>query len=398
MIVLSGAALVMPDRITGPASIVIDGHRIAEIIFEPSAPPEAATRLDVPGHLIVPGFVDVHVHGVEGYDTLSQDDAITQMASRLPQYGVTAFCPTSIACTPAALRRMLAAVREARTVARPSGARVLPAHLESNFLNPALAGAQPLDCLRVPSADRVGAPGFSGQDILAEIASARPDVAIVTMAPEIVGGLELVRDLAAHGHRVSIGHSAAGYDTALAAIDAGARHATHLFNRMTGLTTREPGVVGAVLESDEVTAELICDGVHVHPATMRAAIAAKGPSHTIAITDGTSGSGLPRGSRATLGGRPIAIEDVARLDDGTFAGSVLTMDVAFRRLVGLVGVSPVDAALMCSTTPARALGLHGHGVLVTGAVADLVVLDSQYRVVQTWVGGELAWSGDRLLR
>jgi len=340
----------------------------------------------------------VHVHGVEGYDTLSQDDAVAQMAARLPRYGVTAFCPTSIACTPEALRRMLAAVREARTAARPGGARVLPAHLESNFLNPALAGAQPIDCLRVPSAARLGDPVFSGHDILEEIARARPDVAIITMAPEIAGGLDLVRDLAAHGHRVSIGHSAAGYDTARAAIEGGARHATHLFNRMTGLATREPGVVGAVLESDEVTAELICDGVHVHPATMRAAIAAKGPSHMIAITDGTSGSGLPRGSRATLGGRPIAIEDVARLEDGTFAGSVLTMDVAFRQLVGIVGLSPVDAALMCSTTPARALGLHGHGVLVTGAVADLVVLDSQYGVAQTWVGGELAWSGDRLLR
>lgn len=395
MIVISGASLILPDRVTDASSLVIDGSRIAALGAPADDP--AATRLNFPGHFVAPGFIDVHVHGVEGYDTLTQEDAIPQMAARLPRYGVTAFCPTTIACPPDRLERLLGAVRASRT-GSPSGARVLPAHLESNFISPAYAGAQPVECLRRPSDARPAAGGFSGVEVLAVIASARPDVAIVTVAPEIEGGLDLVAQLARNGHRVSIGHTGATYDEARAGIGAGARHATHLFNRMTGLSSRAPGVVGAVLESDDVTAELICDGVHVHPAAMRAAIAAKGPSRTIAITDGTSGSGLPPGSRAMLGGRPISLSDVARLDDGTLAGSVLTMEQAFQRLVGTVGVSLVDAALMCATTPARALGLHGHGVLAAGAVADLVVLDAAYRVVQTWVGGELVWSQDRLLR
>jgi N-acetylglucosamine-6-phosphate deacetylase len=156
-------------------------------------------------------------------------------------------------------------------------------------------------------------------------------------------------------------------------------------------------VVGAVLERSEVAAELISDGVHVHPSAMRAAIFAKGVDRMIAITDGTAGAGLPRGARATLGGRPISVSDVARLDDGTLAGSVLTMDVAFERLITSVGLTPVQAATMCSTTPARELGLVGHGVIGPGAVADLAVLDRHYRVVQCWVGGELAWSRDRLV-
>jgi N-acetylglucosamine-6-phosphate deacetylase len=135
----------------------------------------------------------------------------------------------------------------------------------------------------------------------------------------------------------------------------------------------------------------VCDGVHVHPAMMRVALAAKGAERVMAITDGTAGSGLPRGSRVTLGGYPITIRDAAYLDDGTIAGSSLTMDRAFAKLVSEVGLSLSEAATVCSTTPARALGLQGFGVVASGAVADLAVLDRDLQVVQTWVAGTLAW-------
>ena len=144
---------------------------------------------------------------------------------------------------------------------------------------------------------------FSARDILDVVAAARPDVGIVTLAPELPGGVELVRDLVSAGHRVSLGHSGASLDEALAAIDSGARHATHLFNRMAPITHRAPGIAGAVLAREEVAAELICDGYHVHPAMSRIAIAAKGRERMMAITDGTGGSGLPPGSTARLGGR-----------------------------------------------------------------------------------------------
>ena len=146
---------------------------------------------------------------------------------------------------------------------------------------------------------------------------------------------------------------------------------------------------------DEITAELICDGVHVHPAVMRAAIAAKRPERIMAITDGTAGSGLPPGTKTRIGNRPITIRDAAYLDDGTLAGSSLTMDRAFAKLTSEIGLSLSDAATVCATTPARALGLQGFGVIAAGAVADLVVLDRDLRVVQTWVAGVLAYDRNR---
>jgi N-acetylglucosamine-6-phosphate deacetylase len=176
------------------------------------------------------------------------------------------------------------------------------------------------------------------------------------------------------------------------AIEAGARHATHLFNRMRPMTHREPGLTGAILGSDDVAAELICDGVHVHPAAMRVAIAAKRAERMMAITDGTAGSGLPRGATATLGGYPITVGDTALLADGTIAGSVLTMDRAFAMLASTVGVSLVEAAAMCATTPARELGLQGLGVIAPGNKADLAVLDRHLRVRQTWLGGVMVFS------
>jgi N-acetylglucosamine-6-phosphate deacetylase len=160
---------------------------------------------------------------------------------------------------------------------------------------------------------------------------------------------------------------------------------------MTPVTHRAPGLAGAMLESDDVVAELVCDGVHVHPAMMRVALAAKRPDRIMAITDGTAGSGLPKGSKTTLGGRPISVRDAAYLDDGTIAGSVLTMDRAFAKLTSEIGLSLSDAAALCATTPARALGLQHFGVIARGAIADLVVLDRDLRVVQTWVAGTLAW-------
>jgi N-acetylglucosamine-6-phosphate deacetylase len=410
MILLSGADLILPDRVLSEGTLVLDGERIADIVAGARQGDADAVHFAFPGHYIVPGFIDVHVHGIEGTDALDGGTAIVTIAERLPRFGVTGFCPTSIACDPAALRRMLSGVRSARTTRPPGGARVLPAHLESNFINPEYKGAQPLGCLRLPKTEARGlrlrpaaattgqASGggseWSGDDILAEIAAARPDVGIVTLAPELDGALPLIRDLVSHGHHVSLGHSGATYEEAMEGIRAGARQATHLFNRMPPISHRAPGLAGAVLESDEITTELICDGVHVHSAMMRVAIAAKRPERIMAITDGTAGSGLPKGSKTFIGGRPITIRDAAYLDDGTLAGSALTMDRAFARLTSEVGLSLSDAATVCATTPARALGLQGFGVLAAGAMADLVVLDRDLRVVQTWISGVLAYERD----
>jgi len=406
---LTGADLVLPDRIAANHTLVIEDGRIADITSGLRTVSPGEHRIDLTGLLIVPGFVDVHVHGVLGRDVQDGDGAIGAIAGDLPRFGVTAFCPTTVACSPQELSIVLNEVRALRASPARGSARVLPAHLESNFISPEYNGAQPVTCLRQPPATWVQGPGswvqgsrlavqgpvqrpeFTAADVLDVISLFRPDVSIMTVAPELENGLAFVRALAEVGIIVSIGHSAAGYELSLEAIAAGARHATHLFNRMTPLAHRDPGMVGAVLGADDVCAELICDGRHVHPAAMRVAIAAKSPSRVMAITDGTAGSGLPRGSRAKLGGRTITVEDVARLDDHTIAGSVLTMERAFACIVGPAGGGLVAAAQMCATTPARELGLQGHGVLATGAVADIVVLDPAFSVKQTWIGGHLAF-------
>ena len=274
-----------------------------------------------------------------------------------------------------------------------------PAHLARNFIRPEYRGAQPAACLRLPPGLEqvqqayLSDPGeYSGVQILSAIAVARADVGIITLAPELPGGIDLVRSLARAGHIVSLGHSGADLETAMAAIDAGARHATHLFNRMTPIAHRSPGLAGAVLARDEITPELICDGYHVHPAMCRVAINAKGPAHIMAITDGTAGSGQPVGSEGRLGGRTIHVRDEAAfLDDGTLAGSTLTMDRAFRNIVMSFGRSVVDAALMCATAPARQLGLTDCGAIAAGLAADLVLLDRDLRIVRTIVAGEEVW-------
>jgi N-acetylglucosamine-6-phosphate deacetylase len=435
MIVLSGADVVLADRVLGPATVIIEDDTITDIEAGARGPMDGALHVALDGHVIVPGFIDVHVHGIAGHDVLDGPGAVRAVAERLPRWGVTAFCPTTIACSPAALTALFDDIAGIRTGGHMTGARVLPAHLESNFIAAEYRGAQPLACLRKPPADPRawvtgrgtgvaplsrpddsshlgrgqvspdpgatpvprpvaddGAIGYTAEDLLATIGAHRSDIGIVTMASEIEGGLELLGALCAAGVRVSLGHSGARYEEAVAAIDAGARHATHLFNRMRPMTSRDPGLTGAVLASGEVAAELICDGVHVHPAAMRVAIAAKRPERVMAITDGTAGSGLPRGASATLGGYPITVGDTALLADGTIAGSVLTMDRAFAALVSTVGVSLVDAAAMCATTPARELGLQGLGVIAPGSKADLAVLDRNFSVRQTWLGGVMVFS------
>ena len=392
MITLSGADLVLPDRVVRRGSIVIDQGRIAAIEARAIDAGAGRTVIDLANHTIVPGFVDVHVHGLEGIDVLDGGGAVAGVASRLPKYGVTAFCPTSVACAPSRLAAMLDGVALARSSRAAGAARVLPAHLESNFINPEWNGAQPMHCLRTYKPHGKRADGeFAGHEILQAIDAHRGDVGIVTLAPEMAGGLDLVRELVLAGHRVSLGHTGATYEQALDAIAAGAHHATHLFNRMSSIAARSPGVVGAVLESDAVAAEIICDGHHVHPALVSMAIRVKSVSRMMAITDATAVTGLPTGSRSRLGDQTIIAGDrTAVLENGTLAGSILTMDAAFRMLVTRIGLSLPEAARMCATTPAESIKAADIGAIADGKWADLTVLNRDLHVTHTYIGGELA--------
>lgn len=395
MLIFSGADLVLPSGVSRSSSVVVEGDRIADVRPGPVRGEAGDRHVDLTGSIVVPGFVDVHVHGAGGRDVLDGADALAPIAATLPRYGVTSFCPTTVACPPAALADLLGAVRAARRQPDPSAARVLPAHLESNFISPDYCGAQPKEMLRVPGeAGEHGECAFTTGDILGALREFAAEVGIVTVAPELDGGLDLVRQLVEMGKVVSLGHSGAGYDTGRAAIAAGATQATHLFNRMPPLGHRDPGLAGAVLADPRVTPEIICDGRHVHPAMLKLVIAAKGPDRVMAITDGTAGSGLPEGAQAVLGGRRITVRDSAAfLDDGTLAGSALTFDKAFRVLVREVGLDLVDAVRLCSTTPARELRLADRGAIAPGLLADLVVFDADLRVRLTCVGGRVVFGG-----
>jgi N-acetylglucosamine-6-phosphate deacetylase len=387
---LSGASIVRDDTVDTDSTLVVDNERIVDIVRGRLTGGAGDAHVDFDRRFVVPGFIDAHVHGANGVDVLDGHGAVARVAAMLPRWGVTAFCPTSIACAPATLGAFLADVRDARGHHEPAHARVWPAHLESNFISPEFAGAQPREWICRSPVAAVDDASLT-RDVLETIDRFQGDVGIVTLAPEMPGGLELVRRFAAAGQLVSIGHSGATFDEARTAIQAGASRATHLFNAMRPLSHREPGIAGAVLAHDHVHVELICDGVHVHPAIVRTTIAAKTPARVVAITDGTAASGLPPGSRAHLGSRPIVAADAARLDNGALAGSVLTMDRAFAMLVRQCHVDLVDAARMCATTPADDLRLPAYGRIRPGAIADFVVLDSELNVEATYVGGRKAW-------
>ncbi len=394
MLILDGAHVVLPDRILSPGRIVIDGDRITDIGPGHDAGPHA-------GRWVVPGFIDVHVHGLMGDDVLAGPGSVAAVAAHLPRFGCTSFTPTTFACPPSSLEMLASAIEAAMAVPRAESARVLPAHLESNFMAPDYRGAQPLTELCLPPgapADMVTpgtATAFSAADILGAIAAHRGAIGTLTLAPELPAGLALVRDLVAHGHGVSLGHSGATLEEARAGIEAGARRATHLFNRMPPFTHRAPGLVGAVLDDERVIVELVCDGYHVHPVVMRAAIRAKRPERVMAITDGLAGAGLAQGARFELGGRGVTVQEHACfLDDGTLAGSRLTMDRVFANLVTMVGVTPLEAAMMTSMVQARTLGLADRGRIAQGLLADLTVLDDQWRVRQTLIGGAVVYAAD----
>lgn len=400
MIVLAGADLVLPDRVLTRGTIAIDGERIASI-SDAGHTTANGTALDCEGQTIVPGFIDAHVHGVNGVDTLDAGDAVARIARVMPRYGVTAFCPTTVACAPGDLRRVLEQVRAARQSPVQGSARVLGAHLESNFISPAFCGAQPASCIRtwtpIPRGDAGGRVSpesdFTADDLREVIEAFAAEIATVTLAPEIEGGLALIEWLVQRGIRVSLGHSAADEAVTLDAVAKGACQVTHLFNAMQPMHHRRPGLAGMALHCPELAVEVICDGVHVHPAMVRLAVAAKGVSRVLTVSDATAATGLATGASARLGGREIRpADDCARLADGTMAGSTTTLDRAFARLRRDMQLSVVDAAHLCATTPARELGLRDHGILAEGAVADLAVLGPDGAVVRTYIGGHLVYS------
>ncbi len=351
-------------------------------VAEPSQPSSEGSTHHFPGATIAPAFFDVHTHGCRGRDVMeASGEALGSIGRFLAQHGVGAYLPTTITASKDATLRSLAGL--AKLIARapqPGEARPLGIHLEGPFLAHSRRGAHPPDKLLEPSI-----PFFNA---MWEAAEGR--VVLMTLAPELPGALELIAHAVALGVRVSIGHSDGGSAAAYAAMEAGASSATHTFNAMRGLTQREPGIAGAVLTSDSLYAELICDGLHVDPAIVKLFARAKPADRAILVTDAMSAAGMPDGTY-TLGELDVRVT-AGRCITGvdTLAGSTLTMDRALVNYMRYAGV-PLDQALLAGTrNPAHMAGLeHLTGVLVEKQPADVNVFSPSGELLATFLRGEL---------
>jgi len=369
MISLIGRVLAPGDL--GVRVVTIDGGRIRAIGEPDGAPPGV---LGGPDAWIVPGLVDIQLNGAFGVDFSDPGADVARVAPALPSTGVTAFLPTIVSSPP---ESYAACLRNLRTSVAADGARVLGTHLEGPFLSPARCGTHDPSALRAPDLDEVRAWLRDG------------DVKIVTLAPELDAADSVIRELVAHDVLVAIGHSDATWHVADAAIRAGARLGTHLFNAMRGFHHREPGIAGRLL-APGVAASVIVDGVHLAPETIRLLAAIKRPDELVFVTDGLAALGEPPGTYR-LGGREVISDGtVARLDDGTLSGSVVPMAPALGRLVA-GGLDPSVAVHAASSAPARLLGLEAElGRLEVGRMADLVLLDAGWKPQLTLVGGRVA--------
>ena len=360
---LSGNILTPKGWIYGDLSI--ENGRIASITGHPVDP----AHNDAPH--ILPGFIDLHVHGGGGADVMESGDAIETITRTHARFGTTSLLATTMTAPRDELMNVVAALGDVTRVRTPGGARVLGVHLEGPYINPGKLGAQP------------DAAVSAVLDEVLKYLSIAP-IRVVTVAPEIAGHMDIIAEIAARGVRVQLGHSLATYDEGVAALKHGARGFTHLFNAMSPLHHRNPGLVGAALAHAEY-AEIIPDLLHVHPGAIRAAMRAI--PHLYVVTDSTSATGMPDGEYRLGSQHVTKCLGGVRLADGTLAGSTLTMDVALRNLVSL-GFPLADVSARLSRYAADYLGIEDRGRLARGAWADIVVLDREFALTATYVEGE----------
>ena len=376
-----GKALTPKGELADAAILIRDGE------IETIAPrsgltmPAGAQEIQSFDSIAIPGFIDVHIHGAGGRDFMEGNgDALSTVTSRVAKFGTTSLLATTITAgaddTCRAVEGMAKYITTQHATSQPR-AEILGIHFEGPFLSKERRGAQPAEFLQPPSAE------FLQRLLHAASGNAR----ILTIAPELLGAMPCIDAARSLGMVVSIGHTDATYEQARAAVAHGAHHATHVYNAMRPFTHRDPGVIGAVLTTPELTAELIADGVHVDEIAMKVLLQAKGAGGIVLISDGISATGMPDG-QYMLGDVHVTVSGgICRTPEGRLAGSTLTLDRALRNVVSL-GVPLASAVQMLTLNPATVLGIEfKKGALRTGADADIVLLNDNLEVTQVWARG-----------
>jgi N-acetylglucosamine-6-phosphate deacetylase len=360
--------------------LIVDGDRIAGIETRTTSPlPGAARVIDFPGAMLAPAFFDVHIHGAAGHDVMeATPEALNAVGRFLASRGTAHFLATTVSAPLDATLRAVEGL--AKLIAQPAAhrhARPIGLHLEGPFLSHAKRGVHPPECLLPPD--------IALFDRLFDAAEGQ--VRLMTLAPELPGAAELAAHATARGVRVSVGHSDATAAQTRAVIAAGATSATHTFNAMRALDHREPGILGTVLTTDSLFAELICDGIHTAPEMVRLWWRAKGPERALLVTDAMSATGMPDGEYQ-LGGFAVHVANGRALANGVLAGSVLTLDRALQNFLNFTHARVEQGLPLLSRNPAAMTGLESHaGALHAGGPADFVAVNPAGRLVASVVGG-----------
>jgi N-acetylglucosamine-6-phosphate deacetylase len=380
--VLTAAQLITADRTVADPVLVLEGKHIRNIGSRPDTELPPGEHFDYPGAILTAAYFDVHIHGCRGLDVMEATaPTLATIGGFLARHGVGSYLPTTItAAKDATLRSLagLATLIQKGTANAEQSARPLGIHIEGPFLSHIKKGAHPEKDLLPPTVEFF--------DRMWEASSGC--IRLMTIAPELPGALEVIRRAKELGVRVSLGHSNATLAQAEAGMAAGADSATHTFNAMRTFDQREPGILGAVLSDDTLYAELICDGLHVHPRVVPLFYRAKGADLAILITDAISATGMPDGTYK-LGDLEVRlIEGRCLIGENTLAGSTLTLDAAVRNFSRFTGVPLATAVRLAGRNPARMTGLAEEaGVLREGGAADVVVLSPEGAVTETWLAG-----------
>lgn len=379
---LINGSVILPDKVERGLAIVFD-EKIEKIVHTGEVNLDDYEVIDAQNCYIAPGLVDIHIHGYLGADVSDGSvDGVKTMAQGIVKNGVTSWCPTTMTVSKEEIEAAFSAVREVKNSKEYYGARILGVNSEGPFINPLKKGAQAEEHILRPDADFI----LKNKDI----------VKLFTVAPEVDGAIECIQKVATEGGvLISMGHTNATYEEAQAGVKAGVRHTTHLFNAMTALNHRNPGVVGAALSADNVSCELIADTFHIDKGLFGLVSKIKGDKLCL-ITDCIRAGGMPDGDY-TLGGQPVHKEGIKCLmPDGTIAGSVLKLNEAVRNLFKNSDLTISQAVNCASLNPAKAVGEDKTiGSIAVGKRADIIIMDENFNVLTTILGGEKVYEEEK---